>query len=62
MRKLLKTTSDSHTYNVALYWTILKETVRCIYCPFYGGDNPPRPDRKDRSWKRYRKTQYKAKG
>ncbi len=39
----------------------LKE-CQCLYCPPNRGDNYSGKGNDNRSWKRYRKTQYKPKG
>lgn len=52
--ELLKTTTDSRTYRMAQR----AKVTGCPFCGPHSGCNW-RPSQWDRSWKKFRKTQYK---
>lgn len=66
MRESLSTTDNSSIYNKLLKRKIAEEKGLCIYCwkksgVMWGGENYWIKDKrkKDRSWKKFRKKQYK---
>ena len=56
--KVTETTTNSRTYRRARKIVLENEgLINCAWCPFHKGENTTRKD--NRTWKRYRKTQYK---
>lgn len=59
-KTVMKTTDNSALYNKAKIRRSMKDKGICPYCPLKGGENEGLWGRKiKRSWKQYRKVQYK---
>lgn len=61
MKDTVKSTSNSTLYNkIVKRYKENKGMINCAYCPYHRGEN--RSYHSDvKSWKNYRKTQYKVK-
>ena len=60
---IVDTTDDSRVYTIAHKMQLdCAGDIRCSFCKYHRGENSRRRYRSMRSWKRFRKTQYKTVG